>query len=263
MKGRKTMKKLLVINLLTAIFFVIILKISGPCIVLSINNNFGWPKIYGIEFSNIEISWQVVLIIMIALMILYLITLFIMLFKIVKFKELSLKLSKNQLILVFLGLFLVLTSVTITIFEREIVVRVGALVEYHSPSPDSYKSISVDETNKGYVILEKFNEETTRMKASPKAIEAINRVNSEERPMYVSYRKNILLQTKYKISGILVITNIKSIVESKEQVYYMQYFRRRMDFGLLNPSHGKIFHKYDLEYRRKKYMERKEKGQSN
>ncbi|MDQ2085762.1 hypothetical protein RBH29_04845 [Herbivorax sp. ANBcel31] len=251
------MKKLLVINLLSAIFFIIILKISGPCLVAFFDGNYGWPKIYGIEFSNIEISWQVLLIIMIALIILYLITIFMMLFTIIKFKKLSLKLSKNQLILIFLGLFLVLASVTITIFEREKVVQVGFVIG-QPPSPDDYKSISVDEFNKGYVILEKLNEETTKMKASSKAIEAINRVNSEERPMYVSYRKNILLQTKYKISGILVITNM----DIKERVYYMQYFRRRMDFDRLNLSHGKIFDKYDLEYRKKRYLERKEKEQN-
>ncbi|TYQ18052.1 UNVERIFIED_CONTAM: hypothetical protein Cloal_0456 [Acetivibrio alkalicellulosi] len=115
------MKKLLCINLVTAILFQIILKISGPCIAIgnSIKGSFAWPKIYGIEFSDIEISWQVLLIIMIALMTIYLITIFKTIFTIVQFKNLSLKFSKSQLILIFLGLFIVIASITITAFERE------------------------------------------------------------------------------------------------------------------------------------------------
>ncbi|MDQ2085758.1 hypothetical protein RBH29_04825 [Herbivorax sp. ANBcel31] len=250
------MKKLLVINLLTAIFFIIILKISGACIAAFNDGSYGWPKIYGIEFSNIEISWQVVLITIIALMILYLITLFVMLFTIVRFKKLDLKLSKNQLILIFLGLFLVTASVTIAVFEREENVIVGGVLG-SSPLPDDYKSITVDEFNKGYVILKKYNEETTRMKASTKAIEAINRANNDVAVIFVSYRKNILLQTEYKISGIVATFNL--MVESKEQVYYMQYFRRRMDFHLYNPSHGKIYEKYRFkDY----FRERKEQEQN-
>ena len=259
------MKKLLVINLLTAIFFVIILKISGACIAAFNDGNYGWPKIYGIEFSNIEISWQVVLIIIIALMIIYLITLFMMLLKIVKFKKLSLKPSKSQLVLIFLSLFLVIASITVTVFEREESVIVGGIIG-RPPSPDDYKYIVVDEINKGYVILEKFNEETTRMKASSKAIEAVNRANSKGKErgqvIFVSYRKNILLNTEYKISGIAVAGDVNVFIASKEHVYYMPYFRRRMDFDLLNPSHGKIYGKYYLEYRKKRYLERKEKEQN-
>ncbi|MDQ2085767.1 hypothetical protein RBH29_04870 [Herbivorax sp. ANBcel31] len=251
------MKKLLVINLLSAILIVIILKISGACIAAFTDGSYGWPKIYGFEFSSIEISWQVVLLIIIALIIIYLITLFVMLSKIVKFKRLSLKLSKNQIILIFLGLFLVLASVTITVFEREKDVVVRHVIGRYGIPNDEYMSITVDEHNKGYVILKRFNGETTKMKASPKAIEAINRVNSESRVTLVSYRKNILLQTEYKISGI-VATHHKPIVESKEQVFYIQYFRRSMDFGLLNPSHGKIYDKYFM----KNYLERKEKEQN-
>ncbi|MDQ2085770.1 peptidoglycan-binding domain-containing protein [Herbivorax sp. ANBcel31] len=94
--------------------------------------------------------------------------------------------------------------------------------------------------------------EATKMKASPKAIEAVNRVNSESRLTLVSYRKNILFQTEYKISGI-VATYHKPIVESKEQFYYIQYFRCRMNHSAFNPFNHKIRDKYFM----KNYLERK------
>ncbi|TYQ18049.1 UNVERIFIED_CONTAM: hypothetical protein Cloal_0452 [Acetivibrio alkalicellulosi] len=246
------MKKLLFINLLVAIFFVIILKISGPCIVienLGHYDSFGWPKMYGIEFYYIGISWQVLLNIMIALMIVYLITLIKMLFTIFKLKKLSLKFSKNQLILIFLGLFVVISLVTITVFEREEAVSVR---EYYKFRLD-YDSITVDEYNKGYVILKKFNGETTRMKASPKTMEfIINRAVIEKRNIRIYYRRNILLQTEYKISGV-VLTWTGAVLP--EPQYYIPYFRRRKDFGLGgNLSHEKIYYKY-----RKKYLERMER----
>ena len=162
----------------------------------------------------------------------------------------------------FFGLFLVFASVTITIFEREKVVQVGFVIG-KPPSPDDYKSISVDESNKGYVILEKYNEETTRMKASSKAIVAVNRANSKGKErgqvIFVSYRKNILLNTQYAISGIAITSALNVFIASKEHVYYMPYFRRRMDFHLYNPSHGKIYDKY----RYKDYYKERRKNQNN
>ncbi|MDQ2087626.1 hypothetical protein RBH29_14430 [Herbivorax sp. ANBcel31] len=79
-------------------------------------------------------------------MIVYLITLFKILFTIVKLKNLSLKLPKSQRILIFLVLVIVIASITITAFEREESIVVGYMVGC-AISRGDYKSITVDEYN--------------------------------------------------------------------------------------------------------------------
>ena len=91
-------------------------------------------------------------------------------------------------------MLLVFYGIEISNIEREDYIKVGNLFEF-SPSPDGYKSASIDESKKGYVILEKYNRETTIIKASQKAIDAIDRANNLNAGLiiYISCRKNILL----------------------------------------------------------------------
>lgn len=48
-----------------------------------------------------------------------------------------------------------------------------------------------------------------------------------------------------------MVINLQVLMNLK-QVYYMQYFRRRMDFGTLNSSYHKIRERYML----KKYLKK-------
>ncbi|MDQ2087627.1 hypothetical protein RBH29_14435 [Herbivorax sp. ANBcel31] len=90
------------------------------------------------------------------------------------------------------------------------------------------------------------------MKASPKAIEFINRANMKRRNIAVYYRKNILLQTEYEISGMVLAWQMHA--KDNETRYYMSYFRSPSDQGTVNPSHEKIYYKY-----RRIYLEKMER----
>ncbi|TYQ18041.1 UNVERIFIED_CONTAM: hypothetical protein Cloal_0439 [Acetivibrio alkalicellulosi] len=224
------MKNLAFLNLIFAVLFAIMLRLSAFCILTHYNTGERTTemKMYGIQIGDFSVSWRVVLVIIILLFIAYLVCLFKLLITSVKLKHLALKLSKNQKLLIILSLVIVISSVIIAACEREeygsIRIRPDkSLTPIKHPLQPVYISLTVD-NNKGFLFLEK-DDEAIRMKASSKAIDAVNTILDSEDIVLVmiSYRKNILFSQEYKISGI-------RNQDGRTIVFYVSHLKRHDDF---------------------------------
>lgn len=228
------MKNLAFVNLIFAVLFAIMLRLSAFCFLSHYlhGSRTTEMKMYGIQIVDFSVSWRVVLVIIILLFIAYLVCLFKLLITSVKLKHLSLKLSKNQVILIIISLVIVISSVIIAAFEREEYgsIRISPHASIDSPIrplQPYYHSISVDVHNEGYIILTNTDGEI-KMRASSKAIDAVDKIlNSEDIVLVmISYRKNILFSTEYKISGIRNL--------GKDIVFYVSHLKRHDDFSLVD-----------------------------
>ncbi|MDQ2085768.1 hypothetical protein RBH29_04875 [Herbivorax sp. ANBcel31] len=114
------MKNLAFINLIFAVLFAIMLRLSAFCFFSHYlhGSRTTEMKMYGIQIGDFSVSWRVVLVIIIILLIAYLVCLFKLLITSVKLKHLALKLSQNQMLLVILSLVIVISSAIIATCER-------------------------------------------------------------------------------------------------------------------------------------------------